>query len=114
LLLKPIDNVPASVIQEVSRAWGGQTRHGWRRTRLRYWRHAPDRLKSGQTEGFLEAFANVYLDVAELIEAHARQRPPDPLATTLPTAWDGLLGMRFIEAAVGSHLNQASWTILSP
>ncbi len=54
------------------------------------------------------------MDTAELIEAQARQRPPDPLATAVATAWGGLLGMRFIEAAVASHLNQANWTDLTP
>lgn len=70
------------------------------------------RIKAGQPEGLLEAFANIYSDAAELIKARRQQRAPDPLAQQCPTAQDGLLGMAFIEACIRSHQQQGHWTVL--
>ena len=66
-------------------------------------------VKAGQPEGFLEAFANLYTDVAEAIDARVEGREPDPLATTVATGRDGVLGMRFIEAAIESYDRGGAW-----
>ena len=69
---------------------------------------AATRVKAGQPEGFLEAFANVYRDVAGWIRTPAgqRARAPWPVAGV----HDGIAGMRFIEACVASDRTGAAWT----
>ena len=68
---------------------------------------AATRRKPGQPEGFQEAFANVYGDVARWIRAPAgrRGRAPWPAAGV----HDGVAGMRFIEACVASDRDGARW-----
>jgi predicted dehydrogenase len=61
------------------------------------------RVGLGHPEGFLEAFANFYLDLAEML----RGQPARELS--IPTGVDGLIGVRFVEAAVASHANDAAW-----
>jgi predicted dehydrogenase len=67
------------------------------------------RLWPGHPEGFLEAFANIYNDVADAILAYAAGVAPDPLSTWYPTVDDGVLGVRFIDAAVASHHAGGQW-----
>ena len=68
---------------------------------------AATRVKAGQPEGFLEAFANIYSDVAGWIRTPAgqRDRAPWPAAGV----HDGIAGMRFIEACVASDRAGARW-----
>ncbi len=61
------------------------------------------RVGLGHPEGFLEAFANFYLDLADLL----RGEPPRELS--IPTGVDGLIGVRFVEATVTSNANDADW-----
>jgi predicted dehydrogenase len=61
------------------------------------------RIGLGHPEGFLEAFANFYLDLAELL----RGQPARELS--IPTGVDGLIGVRFVEATVESNANDAAW-----
>lgn len=62
------------------------------------------RVPKGHPEGFLEAFANLYTDVADVLMARKLGLPPDPLALDgLPTVEDGARGMKLIDAAVASH-----------
>ncbi len=68
------------------------------------------RIPSGHPEGYLEAFANIYSDIAEVIAARLMNREPDPRALTFPAVEDGVRGVRFIEAAVESSANGAVWT----
>ena len=65
------------------------------------------RTKAGQPEGFLEAFANLYRDVAGWIRipAAARRRAPWPVASV----HDGVAGMRFVEACIASDRADAAW-----
>ena len=65
------------------------------------------RRKPGQPEGFQEAFANVYSDIAGWIRAPAdrRDRAPWPAAGV----HDGIAGVRFIEACVASDRAGAVW-----
>jgi len=71
-------------------------------------KHA-SRTKAGNPAGYFEAFANVYADAAEAIRARREGRPCNPLARSFGTAHDGVLGMRFIEAAVDSHRRGGAW-----
>jgi predicted dehydrogenase len=67
------------------------------------------RIPAGHNEGYLEAFANLYGDLAEVISARLEGRPPDPAALDYPTALDGARGVKFITAAVDSSRQGAIW-----
>ena len=71
------------------------------------------RLPDGCPEGFLEGFANLYGDAAELIWARLEGRDPEPDATLLPGISEGVAGMRFIEAVLASGKNNGAWTKLA-
>lgn len=68
------------------------------------------RVAKGHPEGFHEAFANLYSDAAEAIAARRTGTEVDPLALDFPTAWDGAVGVRFVEAAVASSEAGGRWT----
>ena len=70
------------------------------------------RLPSGHPEGYLEAFAQIYADAAELLWAWKEGRPPDPAALLVPGVEEGVRGVAFITAAVESSRNDAAWTRL--
>jgi predicted dehydrogenase len=62
-------------------------------------------------EGYIEGFANFYKDAASLIKARRAGTPPDPIALhSVPTVLDGAKGVKFVEAAVESHLAGGTWT----
>lgn len=67
------------------------------------------RIPSGHPEGYLEAFAQIYSDAAELILARQEGRAPDPSATLAPGVEDGARGVAFIEAAVESSRHNIAW-----
>ncbi len=71
---------------------------------------AASRTKSGMPEGFIEAFANIYSDAAELIRACRAGRDPAPTAQLCPTVEDGVAGLQFIKACVQSNRSQGAWT----
>ena len=60
------------------------------------------RIPPGHPEGYLEGFANIYSDAAELIAAAAEGREPERDARLVPGVRDGFDGMAFISAAVES------------
>ncbi len=70
------------------------------------------RIPSGHPEGYLEAFANIYLNTAEAIHAHISGNPVKTEDYKFPTVYDGLRGMEFIYKAVDSSKNGASWVSL--
>jgi predicted dehydrogenase len=70
------------------------------------------RVPAGHPEGYLEAFAQLYRDIAEQICARIDGREPDPTSMLVPGIDDGLRGMRFIAAAVESSRQRASWTVV--
>lgn len=74
---------------------------------------ASTRIPAGHPEGYLEGFAQLYLDIADLIEACDSGAQPPPNARLVPTARDGLRGVQFIHAAVESSRNNAAWRELS-
>jgi predicted dehydrogenase len=71
------------------------------------------RIPPGHVEGYLEGFANLYTDCAELITARLEAREPDPEARLVPTVEDGARGVKFITAAIESSARGAVWTELS-
>lgn len=64
---------------------------------------ARTRTPPGHPEGYLEAFANLYAGFAEAIRARRDNRAPSPIGQHLPTGYDGLKGVAFVEAVVDSH-----------
>ena len=70
------------------------------------------RLPAGHPEGYLEAFAQIYRDAADLILATIEGRTPGSTTPAVPTVEDGVRGVRFIHAAVRSSQNDAAWVSL--
>jgi predicted dehydrogenase len=70
------------------------------------------RIPAGHPEGYIEAFAQVYRDIADLIVATNEQSTPSASALLVPTVKDGVRGVRFIHAAVESSRRDAAWTAI--
>lgn len=70
------------------------------------------RIPAGHPEGYIEAFAQVYCDIAELIAATDEGVAPGAGALLVPTVKDGVRGVRFIHAAVESSRRDAAWTAI--
>ena len=70
------------------------------------------RLPSGHPEGFIEAFANIYLGVAADIRARLAGVAPDAIAADYPRVADGARGVRFIEKVLESSRSAQKWTAL--
>ena len=68
------------------------------------------RVGLGHPEGFLEAFANFYRDVADELRAHRDGRPTTIGDLSFPTGRDGLVGVQFVEAVAASHHADSAWT----
>lgn len=68
------------------------------------------RLVAGHPEGFPDGFANIYSDAAEAIAARRAGKQADPLALYFPNSWDGLLGIRFVDAVIKSSNANGQWT----
>jgi predicted dehydrogenase len=73
---------------------------------------AVTRIPPGHPEGYLEGFANLYSDVAEVITARIENRDANPMCCGFPTVQDGVDGMRFIETAVQSSQRDSAWITL--
>lgn len=67
-------------------------------------------LVAGHPEGFPDSFANLYSDAAEAIAARRSGLAADPLALHFPTSWDGLVGVRFVDAVITSSAADGHWT----
>ena len=70
------------------------------------------RLPAGHPEGFIEAFANVYLGVAADIRARLQGVAADPLAADYPHIDAGERGVRFIEKVLESAASERKWTTM--
>ena len=58
------------------------------------------RTPGGHPEGYLEAFANIYRNFANTVQAKIAGEQPDPQWADFPTVDDGVRGMQFIETVV--------------
>jgi predicted dehydrogenase len=74
--------------------------------------NAVTRIPGGHPEGFLEAFANLYRDFADQIQARKNQQAAPDNANLVPTVTDGLKGVEFVEKAVASSTNGGIWQSL--
>jgi predicted dehydrogenase len=79
-----------------------RTGNGWIGTGAK----ALTRIPSGHPEGYLEAFANLYVGFARAIAGEQQL-----LERAFPTVLDGLRGVRFLEAVVESH-HRGQWVEL--
>lgn len=71
------------------------------------------RIPGGHPEGYLEAFAQLYTDLAEQISAKIDGRAPNPASLLVPGVDDGVAEMRFIAAAIESSKRNSVWTDLA-
>ncbi|MEN3792418.1 Gfo/Idh/MocA family oxidoreductase [Fulvimarina sp. MAC3] len=69
------------------------------------------RVPAGHPEGYLEGFATIYAEAADLINALDEGRPPSK-SLGIVTIEDGIEGMAFIEACVASSKAGGAWTKL--
>jgi len=67
------------------------------------------RIPPGHPEGYLEGFAQIYTDAADIIQKSNRS---SQLIKILPNVDDGLHIMKFITATVESSQNNSKWTNL--
>ena len=67
------------------------------------------RIPAGHPEGYLEAFAQLYTDLAEQIYARREGRSPSLASLLVPNVEDGVEGMRFITATLESGSRNAAW-----
>ena len=65
------------------------------------------RIPSGHPEGYLEAFAQLYRDFADQLEAV--RNPGAAKWSCLPNVTAGLHDMQFVSAAIASSLDDARW-----
>jgi len=66
------------------------------------------RLPLGQPEGFIETFANIYLETFKAIRTKLAGQPiPE---CDYPTVDDGVIGMSFVETVVASATSDNKWT----
>jgi predicted dehydrogenase len=68
------------------------------------------RVPSGHPEGYLEAFAQLYTDLAEQIVARKEGRRPDSNALLVPGVANGVDGVKFIQSVLESSRNGSAWT----
>ena len=72
------------------------------------------RIPSGHPEGYLEAFAQLYTDLAEQISAAIEKRPSNPDSLLVPGVLEGVEGVRFIQAVLQSSEKGSAWTAVTP
>ncbi|MGC2577719.1 MAG: Gfo/Idh/MocA family oxidoreductase [Terrimicrobiaceae bacterium] len=96
LLYSPIDGPPQVLAQGA--AWLSEDAGKWTRAGL------------GHPEGFFEAFANLYTELADALLAKAEGRPRSKSELGFPDASDGLKGVAFVEAAMRSCAAGSVWT----
>jgi predicted dehydrogenase len=66
----------------------------------------------GHPEGFFEAFANLYTEVADALLAKAEGKPYVKAELGFPDASDGVRGVAFVEGAMRSYTAGGAWTAL--
>src|SRR5215467_9556750 len=71
------------------------------------------RIPSGHPEGYLEAFAQLYTDLAEQIRAKQEKRAPNPNSLLVPTVFDGVDGVKFVNAVLESSRKGSIWVSVS-
>jgi predicted dehydrogenase len=70
---------------------------------------AHTRVPGGHPEGYLEAFANIYRNVAHCIRARLANETPNEFHTDFPSVSNGVRGMKFIEKVIESGKKGGKW-----
>ena len=70
---------------------------------------ASTRVPMGHPEGYLEAFANLYVSFAGQIRAREGGEAPDARAQDCPGIAEAVRGMTFIELAVAASASEVKW-----
>jgi len=70
---------------------------------------AVTRVPAGHPEGYLEAFAAIYVGVVEAVRRYIDGKPMPPEEYSFPTVRDGLRGMEFVDRAVESAERGSVW-----
>jgi len=96
LRYSPIDGAPQILAQGAD--WLSPDAQRWTRVGL------------GHPEGFFEAFANLYTEVAEALLAKAAGQPYTKPELGFPDVTDGVRGVAFVESAMRSYAAGGSWT----
>ncbi len=73
---------------------------------------ANTRTPAGHPEGYLEAFANLYRNFANLIRARIDGVEPDAVAADMPGIGEAVRGMSFIENTVAASASDQKWHTL--
>lgn len=82
------------------------------------WGHLSDiakkntRTPSGHPEGYLEAFANIYMAFARGVRDHQAGKKINPAKYDFPDADDGVRGMIFVERVIKSANSNKKWTAI--
>src|SRR5690606_40268941 len=71
--------------------------------------HGYTRTPFAHPEGFIEAFANIYLAAARAIADRLDGNPAPEGGYDFPTVDDGVAGVAFIKAAVESSASERKW-----
>ncbi len=99
LLIKWLDK-PAEVMRAGTGYLGSFAKHN-------------TRTPSGHPEGYLEAFANHYRNIALCIRAESNGKKPEKEWEDYPGIEDGVRGMAFIETVIASGKSTQKWIDLS-
>lgn len=70
---------------------------------------AHTRIPAGHPEGYLEAFANIYRNVAKCIQGRISGEAVDPIYEDYPTVDDGVRGMEFLYKVIESGNSDLKW-----
>ena len=66
----------------------------------------------GHPEGFFEAFANLYTELADALLAKAEGKAYAKSELGFPDVSDGLKGVAFVEGAMRSYADGGAWTAI--
>jgi predicted dehydrogenase len=99
LHVMPLGGLPAVITRGSAAAGGAAAR--------------ATRIPPGHPEGYLEGFAQIYRDAAELIRAKREGRAPAPDCALLPGVAEGVRGVAFVSAVVESSANNAGWRAIA-
>lgn len=68
------------------------------------------RFPAGHPEGYLEAFANIYIGFARAVRDHSAWKYNGPESYDFPSINEGIRGMAFIETMLASSKSNQKWT----
>ena len=70
------------------------------------------RTPAGHPEGYLEGFANIYSDIAQVLHLRKENAPIAEELSLIPDISQGVLGMKFIQSALESSQQNSCWVAL--